>query len=428
MCISNLEIGSSNRIAFLCPNDITYLTAKYGCWLSGHIAVPLSTKLPTQMLEYYIEDSDPSIIITTPEFEPLIKNLVKANRKLIVINHNNVRSVQPPLIENDSLTTQLPPIVNTENLLGQNFYNKSNAMILYTSGTTGKPKGVVLSHKNINSQISSLNNAWQMSPNDILLHVLPLNHVHGIVNNLLLPLYNGSKIIMLPKFDSARVWTHLLNVNMKSSDAVNVFMAVPTIYDFLIKEYTSAFSDNIRLCDYIKVHCSQKIRLMVSGSAPLPLNIYEKWNEITGHALLERYGMTEIGMALSNTYVQDKTRKRIPGAVGFPLPGVEAKIVDNKTSETLYKAEGHEDKGIWIKIELPVYDKQDKNSEFAVTGDLHIRGPNVFAEYWKKSEETKKEFTQDGWFITGDTAGVDNNVFRILGRTSVDIIKSGNKT
>lgn len=370
-------------------------------------------------MEYYIEDSDPAVLITTPEFESVLSPLTN-KRKLLIINQTDV--VQQ---STDSEISNIKPILTT-NILGENFYKNSNALILYTSGTTGKPKGVVLSHSNINAQINSLNSAWQMSQNDVLLHVLPLNHVHGTINSLLLPLFNGSKIIMLPKFDSAQVWTYLLNINMKSSNAVNVFMAVPTIYDFLIKEYTQSFSENIRLCDYIKVHCSQKIRLMVSGSAPLPLNIYKKWNAITGHNLLERYGMTETGMALSNAYVQDKVRTRIPGAVGYPLPGVEARIVDNTTSEVLYQAKGEDNKGVWIKSDLPVYDKKDESKSVEISGNLHIRGPLIFKDYWRKPAETKKEFSEDNWFITGDTASVnENNVFKILGRTSIDIIKSG---
>lgn len=308
------------------------------------------------------------------------------------------------------------------------FYNSASAMILYTSGTTNKPKGVLFTHKNLNSQINSLTNAWNVSNTDTILHGLPLHHVHGVVNALMLPLYVGGKCIMLPRFASDNVWTYLLNVNMPVKDRITLFMAVPTMYSFLIQEYDNLFSKKAQMAEYIKSHCQQKIRLMVSGSAPLPTTTFQRWKEITGHKLLERYGMSETGMTLSNPLKEDQVRQRLPGYIGQPLPGVSVRIAKTENiKETLFEAHGEADKGFWAKSELPVYEKSKKSeNENEIIGHLLVKSPNVFKEYWNNPEATKNEF-HEGWFITGDSASYDpiKNNFKILGRNSVDIIKTG---
>lgn len=412
-----LDVGSSARVAFLCPNDVTYLMTQWASWMAGHICVPLFPKHPTNLLEYYVKDSGAEILITTKAYESILGPVaISLNRRLIVIDHKELIPT-PETIADSLLTAEANQLV-----LDDAFYNSSSALILYTSGTTGQPKGVVLSHKAIDSQLKSLSNAWQMAQTDIMLHVLPLNHTHGCINGLLLPLFNGAKIIMLPQYNTSDVWSHLLHINQKSKDCVNLFMAVPTIYNFLIEEFNRVFSKNIRLCEYIKTHCSHKIRLMVSGSAPLPLNVFDTWQKLTGHRLLERYGMTETGMSLSNTYQQNELKKRVPGTVGQPLPSVEAKIVDPVTLTTLHLARGEFDKGVWSK-DTPVFRNNIKNE--SVNGELCIRGPTIFSHYWERPDETRKEFTEDGWFRTGDTVAFENGSFKILGRTSVDIIKTG---
>ncbi|KAG7174692.1 Malonate--CoA ligase ACSF3-like [Homarus americanus] len=252
--------------------------------------------------------------------------------------------------------------------------------------------GVVLSHKNVLSQMSCLRQAWGWTSGDAILHCLPLHHVHGIINALLCPLYVGARVVMLPQFSAPAVWSQLLSLDTPVHSRVNLFMAVPTMYVKLIEEHKNKLIKNARMQEYVKSVCTQNIRLMVSGSAALPEPIFEQWQQITGHTLLERYGMTEIGMALSNPL--KGTRK--PGFVGSPLPGVE----------------------VCIAKFVPGNDKYE-------SGELLVRGPNVFKEYWKNSQATLKEFTQDGWFKTGDTAQYTDGAYKILGRTSVDIIKSG---
>lgn len=193
------------------------------------------------------------------------------------------------------------------------------------------------------------------------------------------------------------------------------------MYGLLIKEYDSVFGKNNRMCDYVKTHCKNKIKLMISGSAPLPGSIFNRWKEISGHSLLERYGMTEIGMAISNPFIQDISRKRKQGCVGMPLPGVSIKIVDKEKNKSL-TLDGAANQGFWAHSENAVT-AEDLETE-PISGQLYVKGPSVFQQYWQKPEETQSEF-EDGWFKTGDTAEYADGTIKILGRTSVDIIKSG---
>lgn len=278
-----------------------------------------------------------------------------------------------------------------------------------------------MSHKNLVSQASSMLDAWKWAPNDIILHTLPLHHVHGIVNALYCPLYIGAKCIMLPRFDSTVVWSYLLGINATPDKRVSVFMAVPTIYTKLIEEYKKVFSNDSKMCDYIKNTLKAKVRLMVSGSAPLPVPVYQKWLDISGHRLLERYGMTEIGMCLSQLY--DSNRE--PGYVGLPLPGVSIRLG--------FKREDDEgDYGILLECSNVNGEIKMKKGEKTATGgnpegELLVKGNSVFKEYYNRPEATQKEFTIDNWFKTGDTCqyNTEKKLFKILGRTSVDIIKTG---
>jgi malonyl-CoA/methylmalonyl-CoA synthetase len=389
------------------------------------LAVPLSTIHPPELLEYYIDNSQANLILTTPEYVDRIKPLAdKLKKPLQIVEHQKLMSADKNSnsFDEDALMASFP---------SGNFYKKSPALIMYTSGTTSKPKGVVLSHSNISAQIESLTNAWKISNTDVVLHSLPLFHVHGVINALLLPLSAGAKIIMLPKFDSDNVWTYLLNVNMPQKDRVTVFMGVPTTYHYLISEYDKLFSKSTQMTEYIKTHCQNKIRLMISGSAPLPNTIFQRWKEITGHKLLERYGMTEIGMCLSNTLNEDKIKQRLPGFVGQPLPGVNIRIVNaDNSDDILLEAKGDYNKGLWSQQQdeksttLKIKAGIEKDNE--IIGSLHVKGDGVFKEYYNKPDSTKDAFTKDGWFITGDTACYDPTVnsFKIMGRNAVDIIKS----
>jgi len=275
--------------------------------------------------------------------------------------------------------------------------NPRRAMILYTSGTTSKPKGVVTTHTNIAAQIASLVDAWEWSCDDRILLCLPLHHVHGIINIVSCALWSGATCEMLPRppqqaqnqrssgapgFDAEAVWQRI------ASGELTLFMAVPTIYVRLIVAWEKAPAELRRQWS----NSAAKLRLMISGSAALPVSTLERWREITGHTLLERYGMTEIGMAISNSY----RGARVPGSVGRPLPGVAVQLVDDG---------GHE---VWP----------------GTAGEIEVMGANVFREYWGKPDATREAF-RDGWFRTGDTALIENGVYRILGRSNVDILKTG---
>ncbi|XP_067006319.2 malonate--CoA ligase ACSF3, mitochondrial [Anabrus simplex] len=407
------------RVAFLCPNDATYVITQWACFMSGQIAVPLCSLHPPNLLEYYIKDSEANLIVTTPEHAPVLSDIAsKLGRKLLIFDEAlRVLAMKQAVraskiitgVESDLTLCNGESSEDLDGGLAPEFYDKSDAIIIYTSGTTGEPKGVVLSHRNLEAQVTSLVEAWEWSRKDIILHVLPLHHVHGMINALMCPLYVGARCVMLPKFESARVWANLLAINMAATERVNVFMAVPTIYMMLIEEYDRIFSKNARMKEYIRAVCSQKIRLMVSGSAPLPTPIFHRWEEITGHQILERYGMSETGMVLSNPLHGE----RKPGFVGTPLPNVEVQIARTDTSQEPEVLVVGNSSGTRIL------------SKDTTNGELWVKGPGVFKYYYKRPKATEKEFTPDGWFKTGDTAQYTENSYRILGRTSVDIIKTG---
>jgi len=258
------------------------------------------------------------------------------------------------------------------------------AMMVYTSGTTGRPKGVVTTHANITAQVASLVTAWEWRGDDAIPLVLPLHHVHGIINVLACALWAGARCEMLPRFEGEQVWSRIARGDL------TLFMAVPTIYGKLIAAWEAAPTERQRT--WSKGCAPPRMRLMVSGSAALPVQRFERWREISGHVLLERYGMTEIGMALSNPL----RGERRPGFVGTPLPGVEVRLVD--------------DAGRAVPAGTP--------------GEIEVRGANVFLEYWRRPEATAAAF-RDGWFRTGDVAVLEDGSYRILGRSSVDIIKTG---
>ncbi|HAC62490.1 MAG TPA: long-chain fatty acid--CoA ligase [Cyanothece sp. UBA12306] len=349
------------RVAFLVPSGFHYVAIQWGIWRAGGIAVPLCTSHPKPELNHVISDSGASIIIAHRHFEDLLRSLAQERGCRFLLTNEMLSDNATPL-----------PDINLER----------RALIIYTSGTTGKPKGVVTTHQNIQAQVTSLVTAWEWTSADRILHVLPLHHIHGIINILTCALWVGAECHMLPKFAAEEVWNRILAGNL------TLFMAVPTIYVKLIAAWEKASPQRQK---DLSQACSS-IRLMVSGSAALPLKVLNKWQDITGHFLLERYGMTEIGMALSNPL----HGQRLAGYVGQPLPGVEVRLVDEQGNLV---PEGSQ-------------------------GQIQVKGPGVFGEYWQKPEATAKVFF-DGWFCTGDQAVMENGNYRILGRLSVDIIKTG---
>ncbi|XP_047645673.1 malonate--CoA ligase ACSF3, mitochondrial isoform X2 [Phacochoerus africanus] len=463
------------RVSLLCANDASYVVALWAAWMSGGVAVPLYRKHPPAQLEYFIRDSRSSVVLAGPEHVGVLGPVVgKLGVPLL------------PLSPEVYLGAAEAPGAGR---VPERDWRKRAATIIYTSGTTGRPKGVLSTHRNLEavktclpstdaysrggdvrgpehrgsseasgtesgrfspgSVVTGLVRKWAWTQDDVILHVLPLHHVHGLVNKLLCPLWVGATCVMLPEFSAQQVWEKFLS---PEAPRVNVFMAVPTVYSKLMDYHDRHFTQpHVR--DFVRAVCEEKIssedtfsdltshgsrplserpqslwtpappltvrvlprghwRLMVSGSAALPLPVLEKWEGVTGHTLLERYGMTEIGMALSNSLTT-----RLPGSVGTPLPGVEVRIVSGNLQKDgcpcIVHAEGNErDTEV-----TPGFEEKE--------GELLVRGPSVFREYWDQPEETRSAFTSDGWFKTGDTAVFRDSSYWIRGRTSVDIIKSG---
>jgi malonyl-CoA/methylmalonyl-CoA synthetase len=353
---------NQTRVAFLIPPSFAYAAVQRGVWRAGGVAVPLAISHPPAELEYVIRDAGASVVVGTAASAPTLMPLARAARARFLTADTALAG---------SPGDDLPH-------LGSN----RRAMIIYTSGTTGRPKGAVSTHQNIGAQISSLVEAWRWTPSDHLLLTLPLHHIHGIINGLGSALAVRATCEVLPAFDAEVVWDRL------ASGEVTVFTAVPTIYNRLIASWQAAPSALQRT----RSEGARRLRLMMSGSAALPIQTLERWREITGHTLLERYGMTELGMALSNPY----DGERRPGFVGHALPGVEVRLVDDEGGDV---PEG-------------------------TPGELEVRGPAVCLEYWQRPDETRDAF-RDGWFRTGDMAVSEGGAYRLLGRTSVDIIKTG---
>lgn len=350
------------RVAFLISPGIDHVVVQWGIWRAGGIAVPLALAHPEPELEYTIADSDASIVVV---------DAAMADRVAAIASRRRLRLLTTSELATDA-GGEAPYVAPGR-----------RALMLYTSGTTSRPKGVVTTHANIAAQVQALVQAWEWTGQDRILHFLPLHHIHGVINVLSCCLWSGAVCEFLPRFEPAAVWDRLVQGNL------SLFMAVPTIYAKLIAAWEEAPADRRQQWS----EGARRLRLMVSGSAALPVSVLEKWRDMTGHTLLERYGMTEIGMALSNPL----RGERRPGHVGLPLPGVEARLVDDSFS--------------------PIEREE-------VAGQIQVRGPAVFQEYWRRPEATAQSF-RDGWFNTGDVARISRGYYRILGRSSVDIIKTG---
>jgi len=351
------------RVCYLIPPGWEHTCVQWGIWRAGGVGVPLATSHPEAELAYVLDDARPEAVVSHPSLSDRIERAAQ-ERKLPLL--------ETPAAMRPGPKASLPEVDEAR-----------PALMLYTSGTTGRPKGVLLSHANLRAQVESLSDAWGWTSADHILLHLPLHHVHGIVNVLTSALWNGAVCEILPRFNAVDIWERL------ARGEATLYMAVPTVYRRLIDAWDAATPQDRSAWTLGARAC----RLMVSGSAALPVPTLERWEQITGQRLLERYGMTEIGMGLSNPLGGE----RRPGFVGSPLPGVDVRLVDDEES--------------------PVAD--------GIAGQIQVRGPGVFSEYWERPEETAEAFTEDGWFRTGDQAVVEDGAYRILGRSSVDILKTG---
>jgi malonyl-CoA/methylmalonyl-CoA synthetase len=371
LCAAGLLQGASDlqerRIALFMPASLDYVTTLLGIWRAGGIAVPLNVGAALPELEHALASADVSRLLFSSDMDAAGKAGLQSLCTRLGIATGTVAEVLA------QATVQVLPTPDPAR----------RALMLFTSGTTNKPKGVVSTQRNLEAQISTLVEAWAWQANDCIPLFLPLHHIHGIINVLCCGLWSGATVELFTRFDTDAI------LNRVAAGHYTLFMAVPTIYVKLI-QYLEAAPQPRRdaVCAGFLA-----MRLNVSGSAACPVKLFQQWQALTGQTLLERYGMTEIGMALSNPY----RGERRAGAVGLPLPGVDVVLCDESGSV----------------IEA---DEQP--------GEIRVRGANVFLEYWRNPQATTESFS-DGWFRTGDIAVREAGYYRIMGRASVDIIKSG---
>lgn len=374
--------GCGARIGIVAKPSFEFVAGVLGTWFSGCIAVPLALSYPESELLHVMHDSDISMVLSTEDYREVLQNVAaKSGAKFSLI----------PPVPNVSSETTVFDQSQAEKMDGQR--GEDPALIVYTSGTTGKPKGVVHTHKSIDAQVQMLTEAWEYTSADQFLHCLPLHHVHGLFNALLAPLYAGATVEFMPKFSVRGIWqrwreSYPVNGN-RAGEAITAFTGVPTMYTRLIQGYEAMDTE----LQAASASAAKQLRLMMCGSSALPLPVMQQWETITGHRLLERYGMTEFVMAISNPL----RGARKAGTVGNPLPGVQVKIAEDESG-----------------------------SDAAGVGEICVKSPSLFKEYWKLPKVTKDSFTADGFFKTGDTGKQDEDgYYIILGRTSADIMKVG---
>ncbi|MDH3317862.1 MAG: malonyl-CoA synthase [Gammaproteobacteria bacterium] len=361
--LTGLGLKPGDRVAVQVDKSPQALFLYLGCLRAGLIYLPLNPAYRRAEIEYYLDDAEPGAMICRPSELAGIHELARARalQHIYTLDANGQGSLteacQP--IDGEYKTCDVAP--------------DDIAVLIYTSGTTGRPKGAMLTHANLSMNALALHQAWGWRVGDVLLHALPLFHVHGLFVACHCVLLNGTKMVLLPKFDVAAV--------ISSLPKATVFMGVPTFYTRLLAE--SAFG---------KDTC-RNMRLFTCGSAPLLPQTFHEFQERTGHAILERYGMTETGMNTSNPL----NGQRRPGTVGTPLPGVSVRIVDERDAE------------------VPA----------GSVGQLQVKGDNVFKGYWRLPEKTVEEFTADGYFRTGDLARMDNDGYMSIVGRAKDLIISG---
>jgi malonyl-CoA/methylmalonyl-CoA synthetase len=360
---TKMQINKGDRIVVQVEKSIESVLLYLACLRYGAIYIPLNPAYTEEEINYFLRDSDPALFVCTPEREISMSALATeiGIPNLISLGQKVDGSIFDKLLNLD---------------VSQHVANCSEddlAAILYTSGTTGRSKGAMLTHHNLLSNAMILLNYWCWEEDDVLLHALPIFHVHGLFVALHCALLNSSKVIFLDRFDTKRIIEELPNST--------VMMGVPTFYVRLLK-------DN----EFRKDKCSN-MRLFISGSAPLLSETFHSFENLTGKRILERYGMTETGMLTSNPYDGD----RIAGTVGYLLPTVNGRI-SNQNGQ-------------------PVSGKE--------IGILEVKGPNIFTGYWGMPEKTASEFRSDGYFVTGDMASIDNTGrISIVGREK-DLVISG---
>ena len=357
-------LNPGDRVAAQVEKSITQLALYAATIKAGGVYLPLNTAYTPHELNYFISNARPKIIVTAKDtMGDLEKLFSSAQAIFLTLNADGTGSLSDKLKMSET------------NFQAANRSKQDLAVIMYTSGTTGKSKGAKLTHQNLTSNCEVLEKSWEFSNNDVLLHMLPTYHTHGLLVACNLLAMVGGSMIFLPKFNVENA--------LKWIPKATSMMGVPTYYTRLLD--SAKFNKNI----------SKNIRLFISGSAPLSADTHKMFKKRTGLSILERYGMTETNMSTSNPY----RGKRIAGTIGKPLPGVEIRITDRLTGKVL----------------------PDNN-----IGVIEQRGENVFSGYWEMPEKTRESFTPDNFFITGDLGKRDKNGYiTLVGRDSDMIISGG---
>lgn len=358
--LAGLGLKKGDRVIVQTEKSVEGLFFYFACLRAGLIYLPLNTAYQRHELEYFVENAEPGLIVCSPGQESLIRSIFAGH--VFTLDEDGKGSINEDLDAEPSTCTTVSRA------------DDDVAVILYTSGTTGRPKGAMISHGNLAANGIALHKAWGWADDDVMLHALPIFHIHGLFVATHLAVLNASPVIFLPRFDPAEV--------IRLLPSATVYMGVPTNYTRLL-----ANPD-------LSIEACNNMRLFTSGSAPLLPQTFDEFKSRTGHTIVERYGMTETGMNTSNPL--DGVRK--PGTVGLPLPGVSCKVVDNDENQ--------------VAIDE--------------TGNLLVKGKNVFQGYWQLPEKTKEEFTSDGYFKTGDLASCDSDGYiSIVGRDKDMIITGG---
>ncbi len=359
--LTGLGARRGDRIAVLVEKSPASLFLYLGCLRAGLVYLPLNTAYQRGELSYFLGDAEPRVIVCRPQAAELIQDLYGSRSQIFTLGEDGGGSLAHAAAESahDFATVEMQP--------------GDSAVIIYTSGTTGRSKGAVVTHRNLASNARVLVDYWKFGENDVLLHALPMFHVHGLFVANHCALLAGAKLLWHGKFDVKLVIRDLARAS--------VMMGVPTFYNRLLNE--SAFTR--ALCN--------NVRLFVSGSAPLQLETFKDFEARTGKTILERYGMSEAGMISANPLAGE----RRGGTVGFPLPGISVRIADER----------------------------DRPVENGVIGAIQVKGENVFAGYWRMPDKTREEFTADGYFRTGDVGVFDRDGYLSIAGRAKDLIISG---
>jgi len=368
---ASLNLPAGARIAAQVEKSPEALMLYLATVRAGFVYLPLNTAYRATEMAYFIENASPSVVVCAP------KNFGWIAQTAFARGTSHIFTL-------DEVSREVNQGRNSGSLLSRAVHFSDRfetvhrdpddlAAILYTSGTTGRSKGAMLTHGNLASNITVLHDVWHWQKDDVLLHALPLFHIHGLFVAAHGALYNGSKMIFLPKFDSAEVIHHL--------PRSTIFMGVPTYYVRLLADPL-----------FTRDKCSN-MRLFVSGSAPLLADTCAQFSDRTGHTILERYGMSETAMLTSNPYLG----QRKPGSVGHALPGVSVRVVNT----------------------------EGDSCAIGEVGEIQVKGPNVFQGYWQMPEKTAEEFTDDGYFNTGDVGFFDDDAYLSIVGRSKDLIITG---